>query len=130
MTGGGGRRTQRWPEIWPDHRGDLMNAAHTVWKTCIPAMVCLRPDCDDYRTVDRLQAATVAFSTGISGGESWLQGSTTPAAFVPGRIDDRDAEVDAVLAECGGDHRVAIRALLDIHARLEHDHDRLLLQVS
>lgn len=106
-----------------------MNAAHLVWKTCIPAMVCLRTDCDDYRTVDRLQAAALAFSTGISGGQSWLQRSTTPAPFSLGEAGDREAEVDKMLASVGGDPRIAIRMLLDIRSRLEQDHEMLLAQL-
>ena len=57
MTGGGGRRAQRWPEIWLDHRAELLHAAHRVWQACIPAMRSLSTDCTDYRAVDRLQAA-------------------------------------------------------------------------
>lgn len=83
MTGGGGRRAQRWLELWPDHRAELLHAAHGVWQACIPAIRSLSTDGTDYRAVDRLQTAALAFSGEISDGVSWLHSSTTPAGLLP-----------------------------------------------
>lgn len=82
MTGGGGRRAQRWPEIWPDHRAELLHAAHEVWRACIPPMRGLSTDSRDYRAVDRLHAAALAFSGKISEGVSGLHSLATPAGLL------------------------------------------------
>ncbi len=123
MTGGGGRRAQRWPEIWPDHRADLLHAAHGVWQACIPAMRSLSTDGTDYRAVDRLQAAALAFSSEISEGVSWLHSSATPAGLLPAITEGREAEVDEILATCGEYSRIAIRTLLDIVERMGDDRE-------
>ncbi|ALN75829.1 hypothetical protein [Aureimonas sp. AU20] len=126
MTGGG-RRTQRWPTIFDAHRADLMRSAYQLWSDCVPAMISLRTDSQDYYAVVRLQASTISFSKEISGGQSWVSvGSTTPASYQPSWQAGRDGEIDAIVSECGGDERRAIRTLLDAVKRLEHDQERLM----
>ncbi len=124
------RRAQRWPTIFDGHREHLMRLSYTLWKECVPPMVSLRPEGSDYAAVAKLQAATITFSQTITGGVSWVPaGSTTPAAYSPSAEVDRRSEVEAFVAECGGDPTVAVRALMDTVAQLELDHERLLAQM-
>lgn len=77
-------------------------------------MRSLSTDSRDYRAVDRLRAAALAFSGEISEGVSGLHSSARPAGLLSAIAGGREAEVDEMLAACGGDARIAIRTLLDI----------------
>ncbi|WP_019997228.1 hypothetical protein [Aureimonas ureilytica] len=125
------RRTQRARTIYDGQRKHLMQLAYELWQDCTPVVASLRTDCTDYDAVLSLQAATVAFSRSITGGESWVSfGSTSPVRYVPTTRINRNDEVDSVIAEHAGDPRLAIRVLLDMIAQLELDHERLLAQMG
>jgi hypothetical protein len=118
---GGGRRTQRHPEIFPDQQAELVRLAYDVWKKCSPAMVLLQVESDDYRTVAGFQAAACSFTNAITRGEvDFGRGTTTtPGDRMPDRPIDRDVEVERAIQACGGDARMAVRALLDLKQRFE-----------
>ncbi|MBB3996854.1 hypothetical protein [Aureimonas pseudogalii] len=118
---GGGRRTQRHPAIFPDQQAELVRLAYDVWRKCSLAMVLLQVESDDYRTVAGFQATALDFAKAITQGEvDFARGTTTtPGDRMPGRPMDRDAEVERAIEACGGDARMAVRALLDLKQRFE-----------
>lgn len=118
---GGGRRAGRFDRIFAVHEAELVRLAFDVWQRCVPAMALLTVSSHDYRAVQRLQRDALEFARTITGGkiDFGRGGSTTAGDDLPGEPIGRDAEVDDAIAECAGDPRLAIRALLDQMRQIE-----------
>lgn len=121
-------RHKRAKAIYPANRDDLLRRAYRLREQVCAAMFAIDPRSEDYGTALALVEALCEFARRISGGETdfaRMAASTPFGAPQPwvGAKDEAGADIDEVIALCGGNPRLAIRSLLVMTEFLEAEAD-------